>query len=423
MTPRLVRRCFLCLFALSVLVVCGRGSPTFAEGAGHFTGIERVEVQSPGSTRLDVGLQGEPGRQLSANVEYDNLRLHPVGVHYGLTERFELGASLGASFNSGDVEEDDVEFVSLLGKYRWNRFLAISLGATLGVGERVFPYGGDGLGMDLNVPVEYPFGPGRLIAQLGYRVNRGTVTPTIAWDNYLRYGVGYAYEMTRRFEVVVELDGHGPTVDLPGTAEKKDQDLSFLAHYKPDRTSTVTPRIQVGLQDGSPDAALGLGYRLEFGVPEPARVPYRDTAPVDITPDTRSRQPILSPERSSDPRGRLLERARRAYERGDLQEAITLYERVRQRGAAGANVLSNLGSLYFRRGNYARARDRYREALQETPDNYHSHLYLGITYERLGNRDRARTHYRRALDLRPETTEARRRLENLSAGSDTAPRP
>lgn len=423
MIPLFVRRCLFCLLALSVLAAFGRSSPALAEGAGHFAGIQRVEVQAPGSTRLDVGLQGESGRQLSSNVEYDNLRLHPVGVHHGLTERFELGVSLGASFNSGHVEEDDVEFVSLLGKYRWNRFLAISLGATLGVGQRVFPYGGDGLGMDLNVPAEYPFGPGRIIAQLGYRVNRGTVTPTIAWENYLRYGAGYAYEMTRRFEVVVELNGHAPTVDLPGTAENKHQDLSLLAHYKPGRTSTVTPRVQVGLQDGSPDAALGLGYRVEFGVPEPARVPYRDTAPVDITPDTRPRQPVLSPETPSPSPRDLEERARRAYERGDLREAITLYERVRERGAAGAEVLSNLGSLYFRRGNYGRARDRYREALQERPDDYHTHLYLGITYERLGNRDRARTLYRRALDLRPGSEEVRRRLEALSNGSDTAARP
>lgn len=409
-------------------VLCGwLVFPSSVEGGVSFAGIERVGVQPPGSLSLDVGLQGESGRQLSPGIEYDNVRLHPLGVRYGLTERLELGAGMGASFNSGHLEEDDVEFASLTGKYRWNRALAVTLSLSQGLGERVFPYGGDGLGLDLNLPAEYPFGPGRLIGQLGYRVNRGEAAPSIPWSNYLRYGVGYAYEMTRRFEVVAELAGHGPTVELPGTPDRKHQALAFLAHYQPGRASTITPRLAVGLEDGSPDVALGVGYRMEFGLPEPIRRPYRDTAPAAVTPDTRPRGPLLLPEGegTGGPSGtdaarrrRLTERARRAYETGDLRQAIRLYERARTIGNPDGQILSNLGSLYFRRGNYRRARDRYRQALETMPDDYHTHLYLGITYQRLGRTDRARAHYRRARELRPDAEEPRRRLRTLREGPD-----
>lgn len=430
--PRRPERRVLFLLLLPA-VLCGwLVSPPSVEGGGNFAGIERVEVQPPGSLRLDVGLQGESGRQLSPGIEYDNVRLHPLGVRYGLTERVELGVSVGASFNSGDLEEDDVEFASLSGKYRWNRALGVTLSLFHGVGERVFPYGGDGLGLDLNLPVEYPFGPGRLIGQLGYRVNRGEAAPSIPWSNYLRYGVGYAYEMTRRFEVVAEVTGHGPTVELPGTPDRKHQALGFLAHYEPGRASTITPRLAVGLADGSPDVALGVGYRMEFGLPEPIRRPYRDTTPVAVTPDTRPRGPLLLPGGDAPGgasgtdaarRRRLTERARRAYEAGNLQQAISLYERARNVGDPEGEILSNLGSLYFRRGNYRRARDRYRDALEVMPDDYHTHLYLGITYQRLGRVDRARTQYRRARQLRPDAAEPRRRLRTLREDDGGGPRP
>lgn len=77
---------------------------------------------------------------------------------------------------------------------------------------------------------------------------------------------------------------------------------------------------------------------------------------------------------------------------------------------AAATTHSNLGNLYFRRDDVARARDAYREAVRLDPDHADAHNNLGSAYYRLGERLLAEREYRTALRLDPRSAGARRNL-------------
>ena len=71
---------------------------------------------------------------------------------------------------------------------------------------------------------------------------------------------------------------------------------------------------------------------------------------------------------------------------------------------------SNLGNVYFRRDELARARDEYVAAVRLDPDYADAHNNLGSAYFRLGQSDLAAEEYRRALQLNPRLEDARRNL-------------
>jgi Flp pilus assembly protein TadD len=78
-----------------------------------------------------------------------------------------------------------------------------------------------------------------------------------------------------------------------------------------------------------------------------------------------------------------------------------------------ATTHSNLGNLYFRRDEVARARDAYRAAVRLDPDHADAHNNLGSAYFRLGERALAEDEYRTALRLDPQSEGARRNLALL----------
>lgn len=75
-----------------------------------------------------------------------------------------------------------------------------------------------------------------------------------------------------------------------------------------------------------------------------------------------------------------------------------------------ATTHSNLGNLYFRRNDFARARDAYLIAVRLDPDHADAHNNLGSAYFLLGERDLAEREYRAALRLDPQSADARRNL-------------
>lgn len=115
----------------------------------------------------------------------------------------------------------------------------------------------------------------------------------------------------------------------------------------------------------------------------------------------------------------LARRARRAFEEGNTEHALDLFRRASDHDRDNVAILSNIGSLHYRLGNYRSAVQAYRSALRVDPEDYFSHLYVGVAYYRLEEPARARHHLQRALELRPDSRKARDWLERVSpaAGS------
>ena len=82
---------------------------------------------------------------------------------------------------------------------------------------------------------------------------------------------------------------------------------------------------------------------------------------------------------------------------GRNDQALEQYEKAIGIGASWGTY-SNVGTLYFWRGNYQKAADAYARALELQPNNPTLHANLGDAYARLGQPDKAAQSYRRALE-------------------------
>lgn len=439
------------LLALSWLTV-----PTSSRaGTIQPVGIDRVGVNPPGSWRLTTGLRWESGRTLTAGTnDYNNLRVRPLLATYGLTKRFQIGGDLIYSSNSADrssfPEESGLEGVNLKTKLRWNRNLATAFTLGYGLSDDVFPYGGDGLKVGLNFPAEFSMGPGTVIAELGYTINNGKarVPPTrVQWNDYFNYGLGYYYELTDRWRLTTEILGHGAVIDAPNAKDH----LEFILEPEMilSKSTALKPSLSLGLADGSPSFALGVYYTYKIGGLESRRVrineedigsdnfgsitasnkPPEETpprakkrqrqkplvlpgelqpqAPSD-TPESRKTKPD-TPQRNPKKAQKLARRGRKAFEDdGNLDQAISYFQRAVKYDPKNVEILSNLGSLLYRDGQYKKARDYYRRALEVDPKDQFSHLFLGITYVKLEQYKKARKHLKTARSINPMNQSARR---------------
>ena len=86
----------------------------------------------------------------------------------------------------------------------------------------------------------------------------------------------------------------------------------------------------------------------------------------------------------------------------------------------------NLANLLLRFGQFDRAAERYRAALEKFPNHPRVHNNLGVALAQLGRVDEAEAAFRRALALQPDMPEAvqgLRGLEKLRAAASTRPAP
>jgi tetratricopeptide (TPR) repeat protein/TolB-like protein len=84
--------------------------------------------------------------------------------------------------------------------------------------------------------------------------------------------------------------------------------------------------------------------------------------------------------------------------RGRNDDALGFYEKAIAISPV-PQALSNMGALYHRRGDYARAVDAYRRALEQRPNAAATHRNLGDSLLRLGRTTEALAAYRRAAAL------------------------
>jgi len=84
--------------------------------------------------------------------------------------------------------------------------------------------------------------------------------------------------------------------------------------------------------------------------------------------------------------------------RGRNDQALSFYERAIAISPV-PQALSNMGALYHERGDFARAVDAYRRAIEQRPNAAPTHRNLGDSLQRLGRTAEARAAYRRAAEL------------------------
>jgi tetratricopeptide (TPR) repeat protein len=89
-----------------------------------------------------------------------------------------------------------------------------------------------------------------------------------------------------------------------------------------------------------------------------------------------------------------------------IEEAIEAYQRVLELNPSAAGALVNLGTIYYRRRQFAEAEEFYQQAIAVDPSYPLAQFNLGNLYDEQGRVGEAFDHYRRALDLNSSYADA-----------------
>jgi len=108
-----------------------------------------------------------------------------------------------------------------------------------------------------------------------------------------------------------------------------------------------------------------------------------------------------------------------AQQRGDLEAALTAYQKAAALDPSYPAPLNDAGILYEQQGRLEEARIAYEQALARDPNYLGAHANLALLYERLGQREKAIPHWLKRYELGesddPWTVRAGERLVALGA--------
>jgi TolA-binding protein len=401
--------------------------------------IEPVETQPSGGWLFEAGVNYETGRTLisdfaSEDLSYDNIRLQPFSLTYGLNDWIQFGAGIGYSMNSEDnqfgaVDEGGFEGITLSSRFQWNEYIATSLDIGAAGSDEVYPYSNDGFSASLNFPMQMSLGPGSLHGELGYTLNSGDATLTFCTlgtcststsdrENYLNYGIGYVYEVNRTFGLSGEIQGNGATVD----ADDAERMLNLIigSPIRITEGSHLKPAFTLGLADGSPDFALGLDYGVTFGTQDR----YADESAMETggregfgqrrgqttaraqRQDEQEEDPLVMPQQEQQQQTRAgQQETQGATDRRAMAPSPEPGQQQEQTGPTynpeRAAELAQQGRRAFENGNYQEAIDYYTRAAKNDPTNVEYQSNLGSLHYRQGNYEEARQHYQRAVQIDP----------------------
>jgi len=228
----------------------------------HPIAIESAKVLAPGKLAIDAGGAMEFDREVrtAGGLEYDNVRVLPTGVRFGLESGFEVGATLAFSANDandvGAPDDSGVEGLSLFGKVELNKFSALRAGVTLGGDDDVAPYPNDGIDFFFYLALQSPMEYGLLYGEFGYKAQGGDFD----FNSYFNYGVGFAAAITDTISANLELVGE-QAQDIP-ISNALDfvmgVNLLIVDGFR------LAPYLSLGLTDASPDFASGAVVELRF---------------------------------------------------------------------------------------------------------------------------------------------------------------
>lgn len=107
---------------------------------------------------------------------------------------------------------------------------------------------------------------------------------------------------------------------------------------------------------------------------------------------------------------------------GDLERAMTLYQKAVALDPTYTTAYNDLGVVYEAKGWYPRAEEAYQRALEFDPTYLQAHTNLALLYEKLGQRAKAIHHWQQRYTLGiqahpddPWVAQAAQRLEVLGA--------
>ena len=115
-------------------------------------------------------------------------------------------------------------------------------------------------------------------------------------------------------------------------------------------------------------------------------------------------QPLVPPDVS-----RLVRRAQRAQEAGELDKAERLYNTALAEHPTGFDVLHGLGAIALQRGRPGAALPLVQEALKTDPGRADGFASLGLVFYALKDFERALTSFDAGLCLAPDNAELRNR--------------
>ena len=398
--------------------------------------IETVQTQPAGGWKFSIGGAYEYKRGVE-DTGYNNLRLEPLSLSYGVIKDLEIGMRLGYSDNSerdgSGIDKSGLEGISLYGKWKYWQNVAVSVGAVVAGSDKVLPYGSDGVDYWINVPVQIRTGPGRVIGEIGY-ISKGEE----GFEDYCNLGAGYIFDVDKNLSFRGGIRNHAKTYETGERALA----LGLGIIYRWNEQSTFTPRLEMGLKDESPDYAVGLTYSFKFGDRGPRRQPLDETPPgwfeeigdesgyarqeQFIVPDPRPRMDAGKERRSDtsvsiskdegrekiseDDRHRarqLNKEALAAFKSNDIDRTVELFLKALEHDPYNVETRYNLATIYFHRRNYPQALRHYKTAVELRPSDIDSRLGLGATYLRMNRRVAARREFEKVLDIDPSNELAR----------------
>ncbi|MGB2927520.1 MAG: tetratricopeptide repeat protein, partial [Desulfobacterales bacterium] len=100
----------------------------------------------------------------------------------------------------------------------------------------------------------------------------------------------------------------------------------------------------------------------------------------------------------------------------NIDEALGLARKAKEKLPNDPNVMDTLGLVYFKKGLFDSAIGEFANSLEQMPDNAVVQYHLGLAYYKKGDKDPARAELEKALDLNQEfegADEARQILSTL----------
>jgi VWFA-related protein len=166
---------------------------------------------------------------------------------------------------------------------------------------------------------------------------------------------------------------------------------------KPRRITTPTDPVKPQPNPTTPDAAPPTAAAVETA-PEPKPSPVsgavvKESTPpaegtVRLRPDSEARVKALS-SREASPAGELVSRGWDAYQRGDVETALTAFTQATERGDVRPWVLYAMGLSHAALGHAADAASAWERVRQAAPDFEPVYMDLADTYAQMGDLTRA----------------------------------
>ena len=189
----------------------------------------------------------------------------------------------------------------------------------------------------------------------------------------------------------------------PGSAPET-HEVPITFELKPSVAAPPAGDPVSGAAEGEPPADAAPPPLDSTPMPAPVQV---GEAPLPVAPEL-----VVKPEPSKPPvapsRGpkQLLADAQRLRERGSIDKALDLYDRVIQAQPGNARALAGRGLCYLDLQQYAPAEQSFRAALRADPEEEDALLGLAEAARYQGKRPEAIQHYERYLALHPDGEDA-----------------